>query len=42
MFFRLTPGRFCVVNLREKFSPGTGFEPGFPALRTDVLATAPL
>ena len=25
-------GRSYVVNLREKFSPGTGFEPGSPAL----------
>ena len=25
------------VNLREKFSPGPGFEPGSPALHADAL-----
>ena len=31
----------CLVNLREKFSPGPGFEPGSPALSIGALLTAP-
>ena len=33
VIFRIKSGRSCVVNLREKFSPGSGFEPVSPALR---------
>ena len=28
-------------NLREKFSPGPGFEPGSPALHAGVITTKP-
>ena len=40
--FRIKPSeRSYVVNLREKFSPGPGFEPWSPALRPGSLPTAP-
>ena len=29
----------CFNNLREKFSPGPGFKPGSPTLRTGAIAT---
>ena len=28
-------------NIREKFSPGPGFEPGYPALRAGAITTKP-
>ena len=30
-----------INNLREKFSPGPGFEPGSPALRAGAITTKP-
>ena len=30
-----------VNNLREKFSPGPGFEPGSPAVRAGAITTKP-
>ena len=30
-----------INNLREKFSPGPGIEPGSPALRTGAITTKP-
>ena len=32
---------FIIYNLREKFSPGPGIEPGSPALRTGAITTKP-
>ena len=31
-----------INNLREKFSPGPGIEPGSPALRAGAITTKPL
>ena len=41
MYSDQPPGRYCVVNLREKFSPEQGFESRSPALRVGALASAP-
>ena len=30
---------YVIYNLREKFSPGSGFEPGSPALRCGAITT---
>ena len=35
LVFRLAPGRSRVLNLREKLSPGPGFEHRSPALCPD-------
>ena len=34
-------GTSYINNLREKFSPGLGFEPGSPALRAGAIITNP-
>ena len=31
----------CINNLREKFSPEPGIEPGSPALRAGAITTKP-
>ena len=36
-FLEQPSGRSYEVNIREKFSPGRGFEPGSPALLAGAL-----
>ena len=39
--FLITAISTIINNLREKFSPGPGIEPGSPALRAGAITTKP-
>ena len=41
LVFRITIWQVDINNLREKFSPEPGFEPGSPALRAGAITTKP-